>query len=116
MQCRSVPLALHASLRCSGAELEQVFTLPQVWRCLQIRDLKQLLKETDSGAEGRELIELIQSDLEQTQQRISDLQQEVVGQLLSQDAAKMDSRNAILEVRYTASITVSIFAVFGLVP
>ncbi len=61
------------------------------------------------------MMELIQCDLEQTQQRMSDLQQEVVGQLLSQDAAQMDSRNAILEVRYTAGIIVTIFLNLGLV-
>ena len=99
-----------ACSRRSGAEVEAghhsipAECPPQVWCCLQIRDLKQLLKDTESGAEGSEMIEMIQGDLEQAQQRISELQQEVVGQLLSQDAAHLDSRNAILEVRYTASI------------
>mmetsp|Transcript_5846 Transcript_5846/g.16690 ORF Transcript_5846/g.16690 Transcript_5846/m.16690 type:complete len:431 (+) Transcript_5846:175-1467(+) len=65
----------------------------------EMRDLRQLLEETGRTAEDREMTELIQYDLQQTRNRRAELQQQVLQQLLSQDSAKMDSRNAILEVR-----------------
>lgn len=79
-----------------------------------MRDLRQLLEETGRTAEDREMTELIQYDLQQTRNRRAELQQQVLQQLLSQDSAKMDSRNAILEVRFQTTMWESHQSVIGL--
>lgn len=65
----------------------------------EMGDLQQLLREGVDEKEGEEMEDLIRRELDGSQQRVAELQQEVVRHLLSEDQAHMDSRNAILEVR-----------------